>query len=183
MARWLGSDLARHERLKEEFHRIWVDTWGASSVAARPPVRSGATEVDTHSASVAVLHQTGTSPPQTQVVVHREPTPLPRPTNGSGATAGPPATSKNVANLVVDRRESYLCTVCKKMGVYSEWDGDEMKVVCRSCGTHFDDLLALIPVVRVSPMEFYFGGGSEGLATAAGLALVAILVYAGLNYL
>ncbi|MBI4394501.1 MAG: hypothetical protein HY556_12010 [Euryarchaeota archaeon] len=185
VTKWLGSDLARHERLKAEFHRIWSEHWGTSHSGAHSPRRASPDQMPR---DVHVEQGAGQQGPHTVQVLAR---PIEAPQslspvsggNGHAVRASVDVESASSHPLVVDRRELYLCTLCKKMGVFSEWDGHEMKVICRSCGTHFSDLLSLIPVIKVSPLEYYFGAGPAGVVKAAALAGIALAIYAGLNFL
>jgi hypothetical protein len=185
VTKWLGSDLARHERLKAEFHRIWSEHWGSAHSGAHPVHHAGGDRMQPNMhVEQGAGHQGSTT-----VQVLARPIETPQTVSpGNGGNGHTVRASMQVAAtpsqpLVVDRRELYLCTLCKKMGVFSEWDGHEMKVICRSCGTHFSDLLTLIPVIKVSPLEYYFGAGPGGLAKAAALGAMALLIYAGLNFL
>lgn len=71
------------------------------------------------------------------------------------------------------RKLDLLCPACTR---YDVWLA-EGTIACRGCGAVYDDMLALVPVKPVGPLEFVFGEGWVGYARAAGLAVALTLLY------
>lgn len=76
------------------------------------------------------------------------------------------------------RKLDLLCTQCTR---YDVWLA-EGTIACRGCGRVYDDMLALVPVKPVGPLEFMFGEGWVGYATAAGIAAGLALLYVVFRY-
>ncbi|HWG89498.1 MAG TPA: hypothetical protein VNZ52_01490, partial [Candidatus Thermoplasmatota archaeon] len=75
------------------------------------------------------------------------------------------------------RRESFMCVTCGALSIYSDWEGDAIKVRCHSCKTEYPDMLKLIPVKEVGPVELLFGPGPMGYVKAGLTVLLPIGVY------
>lgn len=77
------------------------------------------------------------------------------------------------------RKLPVLCTTCGRLDVWLE----EGIILCHACSTPFDNLLDLIPVKAVGVLEFYFGTGWKGMATAVGIVVGFVLLYVFLQVL
>lgn len=76
------------------------------------------------------------------------------------------------------RKLSLLCPACARVDVWLQAG----VLSCRSCGTAYDDMLALVPVKPVGPFEYLFGEGLKGILTAAGIGLLLLAVYGVLKW-
>ena len=77
------------------------------------------------------------------------------------------------------RRLQLLCPACTRVDVWLQGG----VISCRSCGTVYDDMLALVPVKPVGPFAYLFGEGWKGYLTATGIGLLLLGVYGVLKWL
>lgn len=123
----------------------------------------------------ASLHPPSTPSRQTQPLVRPAPTAAPAPVAVRPVVEVPhPAPA-----AAAPRKLQVLCTTCGKLDVWLE----SGIILCHHCQTPYDNMLDLIPVKPVGVLEFYFGTGWQGLATAVGIVVGLALLYVFLQVL
>lgn len=180
---WVGDDASRRDRLHREFTRVWSTMRGgaaastASPAAARvvqqpPPVRE---PVAREPAVREPVREPVAREPTAREPAAREPArEAPRPHAPQQARA-PVRTNAAAAG----RKLQLMCPSCARIDVWLEGG----TISCRTCGTVYDDMLALVPVKPVGPFEYLFGEGTKGALTAVGVGLLLLGVYGVLKWL
>lgn len=177
---WVGKDANRKERIRREFTRVWAFTHGAGAsapraeaprVERRDPVATarqeptvGRSPLSMGRTDPAALKPSPPRPEQqepTRIEVRREAAP-------STAPAAPRAAARPPT-----RHLSLLCPTCERTDVWATG----ADIHCRHCGTTYADMLQLIPVKKVGTFAYLFGEGPAGYLTAAGVALLLLLLY------
>lgn len=166
--RSLPKDQALAQVLEMPKVRAWVATDAARRDRLTREFERLWAEVATEPAT-----QTPRAPPRT---AHMGPAHL----RGDETMLGEPARPPKV---VRSRREKFICSACGSYDIYSESDGNAVRVRCRQCKTEFPDLLALVPVVEVGPVELFFGRGREAVVKIGAIVLLWVAVYGLLRLL
>lgn len=149
---WVGTDETRKERLRKEFGRVWgsMHVEGQVSHSGARAGPSGPSQMQQPRSVRVDLTPQAELPPQAA-----RPS-APRAPPGAGA-----------------RKLQVMCTACHQVNVWMQSD----EILCRSCGTVYDDMLQLIRVTPVGPFEFLFGEGWKGAAVATGIAAGLVGLY------
>lgn len=169
---WVGADDGRKERLRREFGRVWgsmhvegqmtrgAGTHGPKAGPSGPTVGA----VGSGRAVRVEVHPTPEEP-----VARHAPTPAHVPMGSSGGAHA----------LGGGRRLQVMCARCKRIEVYVD---DANTIQCRRCGHTYEDMLQLVRVTPVGPLEFLFGEGWVGYATAGGIAIAFLGLYMVLRW-
>ncbi|HLE98117.1 MAG TPA: hypothetical protein VI997_12165, partial [Candidatus Thermoplasmatota archaeon] len=151
---WIGDDAGRRDRLTAEFHRLWEETapededGGAEGAPAPAPTSGRTGPAGPPSSPTSTTHAPATmqAPPHPRGAVSQGPAevyeeapqpegPHTRPHVGPARTrvdeAAATAPVAQRTKPVRQRHEKFLCTSCGGYDIFSESDGEAVRVRCR----------------------------------------------------